>query len=183
MGVRKLPPHDWREWRRLRAWELNEKGWGVREIAEALDVSPSAVSEWLKAARQHGPQALLARARPGAPAKLTPEQRRQIADFLWHGPEAYGFRGEVWTCGRVAKVLEEEFQVTYDKGHVSRLLKRLGWTSQIPITRAVQRDVTVRCVHALTPSVSCRGGLIPCNPQRRIRHGSTGRSGTCREVA
>ena len=51
-----------------------------------------------------------------------------IPEFLWHGAEAYGFRGSAWTCGRVAKVIEQEFGVAYDKGHVSRLLKQLRWT-------------------------------------------------------
>ena len=63
-----------------------------------------------------------------------------LPDFLWHGAEAYGPRGEVRTCGRVAQVIEEEFGVRYHKGHVSRLLKALGWTPQVPITRAIQRE-------------------------------------------
>ena len=36
--------------------------------------------------------------RRGTHAKLSEEQKRLITDFLWHGPEAYGFRGEVWMC-------------------------------------------------------------------------------------
>jgi transposase len=132
--------HDWREWRRLRAWQLSHQGWGVRAIAEALGASPAAVSNWLARARRSGPEALLARPRSGGPAKLTPDQVRLIADFLWHGPEAYGFRDEVWTCHRVAQVLKEEFGVSYSKGHVSRILKGMGWTPQVPITRALQRD-------------------------------------------
>jgi transposase len=71
---------------------------------------------------------------------LTTAQRDLIPDFLWHGTEAYGFRGEVWTCARVARVIEEEFGVSYSKSQVSRILKGLGWTPQIPITRAIQRD-------------------------------------------
>jgi hypothetical protein len=67
-------------------------------------------------------------------------QLRLLPDYLWHGAEAYGFRGEVWTCGRVARVIQEEFGVRYHKVHVSRLLKALGWTPQVPITRAMQRD-------------------------------------------
>lgn len=63
-----------------------------------------------------------------------------VPELLWHGAEAYGFRGSVWTCGRIAKVIEEEFGVAYDKGHVSRLLKQLRWTPQMPIRRASQRD-------------------------------------------
>src|SRR5947209_12580809 len=124
---------DWRQWRRLRAWDLAQSGW-------ALAASPTAVSHWLALAQRDGPEALFAHPHLGAPPKLGADQKRLIADFLWHGPEAYGFRGEVWTCGRVARVLREEFGVAYHPGHVSRILKDLGWTPQIPITRAIQRD-------------------------------------------
>jgi transposase len=37
-------------------------------------------------------------------------------------------------------VLRLEFGVSYHKAHVSRLLKKLQWTPQIPIERAEQRD-------------------------------------------
>jgi transposase len=133
-------PHDWREWRRIRALDLARQGWKQRDIAVALDASKGAVSRWLAAARRGGPEALRSHPAPGAAAKITPEQFRLIPDFLWHGAEAYGFRGDVWTCERVAGVLSEEFGVSYSKSQVSRLLKRLGWTPQVPITRAIQRD-------------------------------------------
>ena len=73
----------------------------------------------------------------------TDSQQPLIPDFLWHDAEAYGFRGELWTCARVVKVIQEEFGVAYSKSQVSRLLKALGWTSQVPITRAIQRDEQV----------------------------------------
>src|SRR5229473_6606947 len=133
-------PHDWKEWRRLRALELSEMGWKQQAIALALDASESAVSNWLAKAERGGPEALRSRTRPGPLAKITDEQFRLIPDFLWHGPEAYGFRGDVWTCERVVGVLFEELGVSYSKSQVSRLLKRLQWTPQIPITRAIQRD-------------------------------------------
>jgi transposase len=99
-----------------------------------------ALSSWLAKARDGGPEALRAHPAPGRPAKLTPAQRQLIPEFLWHGPEAYGFRGQVWTCDRVAEVIEWEFGVRYHKDHVGRLLKGLGWTPQQPIKRAIQRD-------------------------------------------
>jgi transposase len=40
----------------------------------------------------------------------------------------------------VAEVLAEELNVRYSRSQVSRLLKALGWTPQIPLTRAIQRD-------------------------------------------
>jgi transposase len=124
----------------MQAWHLKQRGWKQRDIAVALDVSEAAVSQWVSAAREQGPTALLSHPSPGHPAKLPSAQRRLIPDFLWHGAEAYGFRGEVWTCARVVRVIQEEFGVVYHPGHVSRLLKELGWTPQVPITRALQRD-------------------------------------------
>ena len=119
---------------------LKQRGWVQRDIAEALDVSEVALSGWLARATEGGPEALRARAAPGCPPKLSPAQRRSTPELLWHGPEAYGFRGQVWTCARVARVIEQEFGVRYHKDHVGRLLKGLGWTPQQPIRRAIQRD-------------------------------------------
>ncbi|MGE5757006.1 MAG: IS630 family transposase [Planctomycetaceae bacterium] len=134
-------PRDWKEWRRMRALELKQRGWKQRDIAAALGVTEGAVSQWLAAVRRGGRDAVLSHlSHCGITSKLTAEQVRPIPDFLWHGAEAYGFRGEVGTCERVAGVLYEEFGVSYSKSQVSRLLKRLGWTPQVPITRAIQRD-------------------------------------------
>jgi transposase len=132
--------HDWREWRRMRAWELSQQGWASCDIAEALGVSRPAVSQWLSAAAEGGPDALRSRLRPGPAGKLLPGQRELIADFLWHGAEAYGFRGDVWTCDRIRKVIKEEFAVDYHKHHVARILQEIGWTPQVPIARAIQRN-------------------------------------------
>jgi transposase len=124
----------------MRAWELKQQGWAQRDIAAAFGITEAAVSQWMAAARRDGPAALLAHPAPGPTPKLTAAQKRLIPDFLWHGPEAYGFRGEVWTCARLARAIEEELGVRYSKSQVSRLLRDLGWTPQAPITRAIQRD-------------------------------------------
>jgi transposase len=100
------------------------------------------VSQWLTAVQTQGEQALRSRAHPGAPARLSAAHKALLPDYLSHGAEAYGFRGEVWTCARIAKVIEWEFGVSYHKAHVSRLLKNLAWTPQRPMQRAAQRDET-----------------------------------------
>src|SRR3954451_24192772 len=140
MDTEPFNPYDSWEWRRMQAWRLSQLGWKQRDIAVALSASEAAVSRWLATARIRGPEVLASRPIPGRPARLTAQQRRLLPDFLWHGAEAYGFRGDVWTCARVARVLQEEFGVGYSKAQVSRILKGLGWTPQVPITRAIQRD-------------------------------------------
>jgi transposase len=133
-------PADGLEWRRFQALRLKQQGWPRHDIAEALGVSPVSVSRWFACARDGGPEALCAHPSPGRPPKLSASQKHMIPEFLWHGAEAYEFRGEVWTCARIAAVIEEEFGVRYHKGHVGKLLQELHWTPQVPIRRAIQRD-------------------------------------------
>ncbi len=140
MSKNKPETTNWKERRRFHAIELQRKGWKQREIATALDVSEGAVSHWLKKVEEQGKESLCARPHTGRPPELTQEEKRLIPDFLWHGAEAYGFRGAVWTCARVRKVIEMEFGVRYHRSHVARLLKELKWTPQQPIERATQRD-------------------------------------------
>ena len=120
--------------------KLRQLGWVQDDIAQALGVSRMSVNRWLARVRDGGVEALRAHPNPGRTSRLTYQQKQMIPEFLWHGAEAYGFRGEVWTCARVAKVIEEEFGIRYHKDHVSRLLKELRWTPQVPIKRALQRD-------------------------------------------
>jgi transposase len=119
---------------------LKEQGRGQRDIADALGVREETVCRWLARVREDGPEALRTRSSPGHPPKLPAAQKRLIPEFLWHGAEAYGFRSQAWTCARIAKVIDEEFGVSYHKGHVGRLLKDLQWTPQVPVKRAIQRD-------------------------------------------
>jgi transposase len=124
---------------------LAQRGWSQHDIAAALGVSRMSVSRWLARARDGGPDALRAHPSPGAPPKLSAAQKAHIPEFLWHGAEAYGFRGEVWTCARIAQVIEEELGVRYHKSHVGKPLRELGWTPQAPIRRALQRDEEAIC--------------------------------------
>jgi transposase len=133
---------DWREGRRLRAFELKQLGWSQQQIAESLGVSKGAVSQWMKRARDGGggPQALKRRPAPGAPSRLSDEQRARLPELLERGAQAHGFRGEVWTCERVATVIRREFGVSSHPAYVSRVVRSLGLSLQKPQRRAEQRD-------------------------------------------
>jgi transposase len=118
---------DWREGRRLRAFELKQQGWPQQRIAEALGDGG-------------GVEALKRRPAPGARPRLSEQQRAKVPELLERGAEAHGFRGEVWTCERVAIMIRKEFGVSYHPAHVSRLLKALRQSLQKPQRRAEQRD-------------------------------------------
>ena len=133
-------PTDWREGRRLRAWDLHEQGWPNKQIALALGVTEGAVSHWLKRGIEGGREALRNRPRLGATPKLTAEQRALLPSLLKRGAPAYGFVGDVWTQRRIVELIRREFGVGYHHDHIGRLLHAIGWSVQKPIERASERN-------------------------------------------
>jgi transposase len=140
MPKNKTRSSNWKEQRRFHAIDLKRQGWKQADIAVALKVSKGAVSQWVSMAKRQGKEILTSRPHQGRPSELSEEEKRVLPDHLSHGAEAYGFRGDVWTCMRVRKVVEWEFGVSYHKSHVARLLKELNWTPQRPVERASQRN-------------------------------------------
>lgn len=162
MSHKRIKFKDWREARRKRAFDLHEQGWTGRAIAHALGVSEAAVCRWLATKQSKGRDAWRAKTRGHKAARLNDEQRRLIPALLSHGAQAYGFRGQLWTCSRVAAVIREEFSVSYHKAHVSRLLKALEWTPQLPAQRDERRD---------EKAIECR--RIEVRPELKKRRGET----------
>lgn len=131
---------DWREGRRFRAWELHQQGWTQLQIADALGVTQGSVSKWLTRAKIQGVAALRRKKASGPLARLSEDQRAQLITLLNQGAQAFGFRGAVWTRGRVATLIKRTFGVSYHVSHVGRILKALRFSRQQPIRRARQRN-------------------------------------------
>ena len=123
----------------MRAMSLKHEGWSQRTIAEALGVSRPAVSQWLAAAERGGPNALRSHFTSWPRLSTDGGAEADDTEILWHGPEHTASRVRSGPA-RIAQVIEEEFGVRYHKDHVSRLLKQLQWTAQMPIRRAIHRD-------------------------------------------
>ena len=119
------------ERRRMRAVELVKQGESARLVARILGVSEGALSRWRRMDREG--RGLEAKPQPGRTPRLSDEQVGQLEQLLLQGAEQHGWLNNLWTCARVAKVIDKAFGVCYNKGHVSRLLRdRLNWSSQRP---------------------------------------------------
>lgn len=94
----------------------------------------------MKRTEEEGVEGLRHKAPPGAPPRLSEEQRAKLPELLAQGAPAHGFRGEAWRCERVAEVIRKAFGVSYHPAHVSCLLKGLRQSPQKPRCRANQRD-------------------------------------------
>ena len=102
---------------------------------------------------------------PGRQPKLSAEERAQLPGVLAQGAEAFGFRGQVWTSGRVAQVIKRQFGVKYHPAHCSRILRALKHSVQKPVQRATQRDeeAIARCARSEERRVGkeCRSRWSP----------------------
>src|SRR5918999_4315865 len=65
-------------------------------------------------------------AQPGQGRWFPSPQRLQLLELLAQGPQAFGFRGDVWTQPRVARVIRRHFGVQYHSSQVGRILKQYG---------------------------------------------------------
>ena len=128
------------ERRRRRAVRLLQAGNSLSSVARMVGAAVSAVWQWRETVRRKGDKGLAARPAPGRPRKLTSRQQRRLPKLLAVGPQAYGYRNDLWTTRRIAAVIKRELGVAYHPAHVSRILSALGWSCQKPERRALERN-------------------------------------------
>jgi len=116
------------EQRRRRAIALKKQGYGPTQIARALNTSPQSVCRWLAAYRRGGAAALSAIPPPGRPSKLNARRRRALVQCLLKGARAFGFATDLWTCPRIAQLIEQRYGVRYHVDAIPRVMASLHFS-------------------------------------------------------
>ena len=130
-----------REEVRLRAAQLFVQGMAPGQVARVLRVSTKSVYQWRRAWRAGGEAALASRGQGGYGCKLDDGQLGELGAALDAGPAAAGWdTGQRWTLARVAALISRRFGVCYTLRGVSCLLHRMGFSPQVPVRRAAERD-------------------------------------------
>jgi transposase len=126
--------------RRIRAARLLQAGRSPAEVAREVGAPRQTVYRWLDVLRSQGIDALRHMSKGGRPARIGAEELARLQVALLEGPTAHGFGTPLWTIKRVRALIEREFGVRYSEVHVWRLLGQLGFSSQKPDRRALERD-------------------------------------------
>jgi len=126
--------------RRQRAIGLLRQGLRPVDVARRLGVDRRSVRRWNAAYRRRGNNGLRARPNTGRPDRLGRRGRQRLERLLLNGAHACGFPSDLWTCPRIAVVIQRKFGVRYHVDHISRLMRSLGWSPQKPERRAIERD-------------------------------------------
>ncbi|HYK56213.1 MAG TPA: winged helix-turn-helix domain-containing protein, partial [Flavisolibacter sp.] len=121
--------------------KLHREGRLQTEIANLLNCSQSWVSKFLKRYREEGQAALKVRhGAMGKVARLSKEQEKKLEQMLLKGALHYHFPTDNWTRERITHLIEEQFLVVYHPSHISKVMRRLGFTLQKPKRRSFKKD-------------------------------------------
>ena len=128
------------EQRRLQAVVLFERGVPPVDVAQRLKVGRRSVRRWKANFLKNGRKAMKAQPASGRPAKLATTRKERLAELLLKGAQSAGYPTDLWTCPRVADLIERKLHVRYHVDHIGRLLHSMGWSPQKPERRARERD-------------------------------------------
>ena len=120
------------EKRRFQAVKLFDKDLNNSDIGRRLKVSNQTVSRWRKQHQEDGDVALRRAGRAGRLPCLDEADKVRLVELLHQGPEALGYETPLWTCERVAHLIDKHFDIDYHPGHVWRILRQLNWSVQLP---------------------------------------------------
>ena len=105
------------EARRLEAAELLQRGIRKAKVAERLGVSRTSVSRWARSLDLG--QSLVERKAPGRPRRISKENLKSLREWLKLR------NGIKTTAGHLQEAIQQQFGVSYDYDHVTRILKEL----------------------------------------------------------
>lgn len=126
--------------RRVRAARLLQEGRKPPEVAKIIGAPRQTVYRWKDVLQAEGIDALRDMSKGGRPALLGAQELGRLQVALMEGPTAHGFGTPLWTLKRVRVFIERQFGVKYSEVHVWRLLGQMGFSSQKPQRRALERD-------------------------------------------
>lgn len=148
------------EERRIKAGMLFAKGTSQAEVARRFKVARPSVHAWHSAWKKDGMDALKSkRGRFGRMSRLTEPKIKKLRLAILEGPRRAGFPTDMWTLGRIAKIIKKVASVSYHPNHVWRVLHSMGFTCQIPSTRPKERNekAVQRWVRIAWPAIQKRG--------------------------
>lgn len=110
------------------------------EVAAAVGVARQTVYTWKRVLDEGGINALRTMSDAGRPGQLDAGDFKWLATALRQGAQAHGFGTDLWTLKRVGALIKRQFGIEYSDVHVWRILGGMGFSSQKPERRAIERD-------------------------------------------
>jgi transposase len=120
---------------RSRAVLAVERGQPVGRVAEAYDINRTTLFRWLRRFTSEGNRGLERRVGSGRPRLLTALDMEAVNDIVLEPASVFGFETDLWTVGRLRRVIREQYGVAVSSDTVWRRLREAGFTYQKPERR------------------------------------------------
>lgn len=126
--------------KRVKAARMLQAGKPVAQVALAVGVARQTVYTWKRVLDESGVDGLRTMVDVGRPGQLCAADFKWLDAALRRGAQAHGFGTELWTLKRVGAVIHRQFGIKFSDVHVWRLLGSMGFSSQKPERRAMERN-------------------------------------------
>jgi len=126
--------------KRVKAARMLQAGKPAAQVALAVGVARQTVYTWKRVLDERGIDGLRAMVDVGRPSQLSAADFRWLDAALRQGAQAHGFGTELWTLKRVGALIKRQFGIVFSDVHVWRLLGSMGFSSQKPERRAIERN-------------------------------------------
>lgn len=117
---------------RTRAVTAVMRGMPVDQVAAAYAVNRRTVHRWLDRYRKDGDTGLERRAGSGRPRTLEELDACELRKIVLEPASTFGYETDLWTVGRLHRVIREAYGVRLSRDTVWRRLREAGLTYQKP---------------------------------------------------
>jgi len=117
---------------RSRAVRAVARGQAVGQVAGAYAVNRTTLFRWVRRFTREGCQGLERRVGSGRPRLLVALDLEAVNDIVLEPASTFGYETDLWTVGRLRRVIREQYGVTLSPDTVWRRLREAGFTYQKP---------------------------------------------------
>jgi len=129
---------------RILAVQAVQRGWTVCDTADAFGITRQTLHRWLNRHEENGEEGLARKPGSGRPRKLEELDENELRTIVLQPASTFGYETDLWTVGRLHRVIREEYHVTVSQDTVWRRLREAGLTYQKPEREYYEIDEEAR---------------------------------------
>jgi transposase len=129
---------------RERAVGAVQDGMSRKAVAAAYGVERTTLYRWMRKYDVDGESGLERKAGSGRRRKLEELSEDELRALVLKGAQHFGYETDLWTVGRLRRVITEEFSIVLSKNTVWRRLRDAGLTYQKPEREYYEIDEEAR---------------------------------------
>jgi transposase len=129
---------------RVRAVEAVERGLAVGQVADTFGIDRTTLFRWMARYGDGGLNGLERRQVSGRPRLLEDLDKKALWEIVLKPATAFGFETDLWTIGRLHRVVQEEYATKISHDTIWRRLRDAGLTYQKPERQYFEMDEEAR---------------------------------------